>query len=126
MFFFFKQETAYEMRISDWSSDVCSSDLVGVAGLAPVIALRQPYHAAASHVDRRIDLEWRSRAHGVHRRKLASSRAPVAADRSGWNCAPQSRPLRTPAQNGLPCQAMAGEPKPPGEAEPCTNTARTP
>src|SRR3546814_6224444 len=28
-FFFFKQKTAYEMRISDWSSDVCSSDLVG-------------------------------------------------------------------------------------------------
>src|SRR3546814_5246690 len=30
-FFFFKQKTAYEMRISDWSSDVCSSDLVGDA-----------------------------------------------------------------------------------------------
>src|SRR3546814_8190436 len=29
MFFFFKQKTAYEMRISDWSSDVCSSDLCG-------------------------------------------------------------------------------------------------
>src|SRR3546814_6614243 len=28
MFFFFKQKTAYEMRISDWSSDLCSSDLV--------------------------------------------------------------------------------------------------
>src|SRR3546814_15582526 len=28
IFFFFKQKTAYEMRISDWSSDVCSSDLV--------------------------------------------------------------------------------------------------
>src|SRR3546814_11442744 len=27
VFFFFKQETSYEMRISDWSSDVCSSDL---------------------------------------------------------------------------------------------------
>src|SRR3546814_18572308 len=27
MFFFFKQKTAYDMRISDWSSDVCSSDL---------------------------------------------------------------------------------------------------
>src|SRR3546814_5861220 len=27
--FFFKQKTAYEMRISDWSSDVCSSDLLG-------------------------------------------------------------------------------------------------
>src|SRR3546814_6011293 len=37
LFFFFKQKTAYEMRISDWSSDVCSSDLarrhvVGAAG----------------------------------------------------------------------------------------------
>src|SRR3546814_1585625 len=31
MFFFFKQKTAYEMRISDWSSDVCSSDLWIVA-----------------------------------------------------------------------------------------------
>src|SRR3546814_14027462 len=30
-FFFFKQKTAYEMRISDWSSDVCSSDLGRVA-----------------------------------------------------------------------------------------------
>src|SRR3546814_4175805 len=29
LFFFFKQKTAYEMRISDWSSDVCSSDLTG-------------------------------------------------------------------------------------------------
>src|SRR3546814_12495582 len=29
-FFFFKQKTAYEMRISDWSSDVCSSDLASV------------------------------------------------------------------------------------------------
>src|SRR3546814_2290908 len=28
VFFFFKQKTAYEMRISDWSSDVCSSDLI--------------------------------------------------------------------------------------------------
>src|SRR3546814_1311196 len=30
-FFFFKQKTAYEMRISDWSSDVCSSDLADQA-----------------------------------------------------------------------------------------------
>src|SRR3546814_18812415 len=32
LFFFFKQKTAYEMRISDWSSDVCSSDLVEAVG----------------------------------------------------------------------------------------------
>src|SRR3546814_3539915 len=36
LFFFFKQKTAYEMRISDWSSDVCSSDLG---------AQQQPKHA---------------------------------------------------------------------------------
>src|SRR3546814_5607570 len=35
-FFFFKQKTAYEMRISDWSSDVCSSDLA----IADIRALR--------------------------------------------------------------------------------------
>src|SRR3546814_4118087 len=34
MFFFFKQKTAYEMRISDWSSDVCSSDLIPETRLA--------------------------------------------------------------------------------------------
>src|SRR3546814_4223119 len=31
LFFFFKQKTAYEMRISDWSSDVCSSDLLALS-----------------------------------------------------------------------------------------------
>src|SRR3546814_5590634 len=31
--FFFKQKTAYEMRISDWSSDVCSSDLLAAKGV---------------------------------------------------------------------------------------------
>src|SRR3546814_15399951 len=38
-FFFFKQKTAYEMRISDWSSDVCSSDLLAL-GLAREISER--------------------------------------------------------------------------------------
>src|SRR3546814_3791356 len=36
-FFFFKQKTAYELRISDWSSDVCSSDLIG-AIVAEILA----------------------------------------------------------------------------------------
>src|SRR3546814_2757703 len=43
-FFFFKQKTAYEMRISDWSSDVCSSDLA--AGEARGRA-RRPRHRRA-------------------------------------------------------------------------------
>src|SRR3546814_5037557 len=33
LFFFFKQKTAYDMRISDWSSDVCSSDLGSLMGV---------------------------------------------------------------------------------------------
>src|SRR3546814_4362452 len=35
LFFFFKQKTAYEMRISDWSSDVCSSDLLAGEDIGP-------------------------------------------------------------------------------------------
>src|SRR3546814_5608269 len=47
-FFFFKQKTAYEMRISDWSSDVCSSDLVE--------SDRTPISAPQPTVDRTGDL----------------------------------------------------------------------
>src|SRR3546814_5663142 len=39
LFFFFKQKTAYEMRISDWSSDVCSSDLLGDSARHPAAKL---------------------------------------------------------------------------------------
>src|SRR3546814_5520352 len=45
-FFFFKQKTADEMRIGDWSSDVCSSDLVG-AGTAFVTGYYEPEIAAS-------------------------------------------------------------------------------
>src|SRR3546814_7764656 len=37
-FFLFKQKTAYEMRISDWSSDVCSSDLFSDASIGMFVA----------------------------------------------------------------------------------------
>src|SRR3546814_9768648 len=39
--FFFKQKTAYEMRISDWSSDVCSSDLIAIPALLACSATHQ-------------------------------------------------------------------------------------
>src|SRR3546814_6194677 len=42
-FFFFKQKTAYEMRISDWSSDVCSSDLAGVSLLWGLVGYSLAY-----------------------------------------------------------------------------------
>src|SRR3546814_2581267 len=47
-FFFFKQKTAYEMRISDWSSDVCSSDLRPNPGTREK-ATHDPSRAAACH-----------------------------------------------------------------------------
>src|SRR3546814_1877511 len=76
MFFFFKQKTAYEVRISDWSSDVCSSDLachclrgnihlgqslqIGVAAEpAPVDAQRQRALRIVGGEDRRRSEERR-------------------------------------------------------------------
>src|SRR3546814_2618952 len=43
-FFFFKQKTAYEMRISDWSSDVCSSDLDTVKILRGLKSAFEAHH----------------------------------------------------------------------------------
>src|SRR3546814_2139474 len=56
LFFFFKQKTAYEMRISDWSSDVCSSDLRRLPGgdrkaFQPENAKRCPYEYTAPRPD---------------------------------------------------------------------------
>src|SRR3546814_11154525 len=49
MFFFFKQKTAYEMRISDWSSDVCSSDLCWPSSLRQALS-SWPELAQLAHV----------------------------------------------------------------------------
>src|SRR3546814_1273286 len=57
VFFFFKQKTAYEMRISDWSSDVCSSDLTEQR----VLAVARP---AAEH--HRVNLEAGNRQEQQH------------------------------------------------------------
>src|SRR3546814_2063453 len=54
--FFFKQKTAYEMRISDWSSDVCSSDLLGAVidslPMALTHALDQPVRCRHGFIHR--------------------------------------------------------------------------
>src|SRR3546814_1079371 len=51
MLFFFKQKTAYEMRISDWSSDVCSSDRLGTSRLETALLhqLDHPLGNVAAH-----------------------------------------------------------------------------
>src|SRR3546814_3810383 len=58
IFFFFKQKTAYEMRISDWSSDVCSSDLADALDLD---TLAGALLAAVEAADANEKEAWRSR-----------------------------------------------------------------
>src|SRR3546814_9217477 len=59
LFFFFKQKTAYEMRISDWSSDVCSSDLLAAHGhafgIADAAQRRSRKNAGADGADNAAD-----------------------------------------------------------------------
>src|SRR3546814_2504538 len=54
MGFFFKQKTAYEMRISDWSSDVCSADLAGEieSGFAQADVVHDAYYAEGAFAGR--------------------------------------------------------------------------
>src|SRR3546814_10423182 len=76
--FVFKQKTAYEMRISDWSSDVCSSDLAGVSacfGVSLVSRVRDLENVggdAAAVINREAALAGR-----VSRRFLASLGAAI-------------------------------------------------
>src|SRR3546814_12345971 len=75
--FFFKQKTAYEMRISDWSSDVCSSDLEKVDGrlqlcTEAILVPRQEQLA----LDERVD----DPAQALHR---GARHAPVVEEAAG-------------------------------------------
>src|SRR3546814_5331067 len=54
LFFFFKQKTAYELRISDWSSDVCSSDLQMFGDIEFGLALVDRHSERARFSDRAI------------------------------------------------------------------------
>src|SRR3546814_5819713 len=87
---FFKQKTAYEMRISDWSSDVCSSDLGWTKGRAPGRAVHIDHNREAGRGWPRHDIAPRSPPH----------RAPPPAQRTvrTLNC----RQGRASPENGLP------------------------
>src|SRR3546814_5751025 len=91
LFFFFKQKTAYELRISDWSSDVCSSDLTRNPGAASaarrginrrLLLLRRILHRPFNRLrplDWRLDRIAQLRA-GLRLRRLLRGRRrwPVA------------------------------------------------
>src|SRR3546814_17802150 len=78
-FFFFKQKTAYEMRISDWSSDVCSSDLIDCRIWPGVGSARVSTCLAASHRPARIT----ARAHRSEERRVGKE--CVSTCRSRWS-----------------------------------------
>src|SRR3546814_4543078 len=66
LIFFFKQKTAYEMRISDWSSDVCSSDLL-VYLYTPIHSRPVARGAIASIQDGFVVGRWISVEKALHR-----------------------------------------------------------
>src|SRR3546814_5802994 len=81
-FFFFKQKTAYEMRISDWSSDVCSSDLgEGQAVFAKEDGgmVGELARAALDHV---IQKHGETIADAAYARQAAFASRPIPAIRS--------------------------------------------
>src|SRR3546814_7198195 len=100
VFFFFKQKTAYEMRISDWSSDVCSSDLLAqhvaqvallghrpVAGLFDQVMRRQPadfgaqrHHHALGHDQAAGFVEIRSEERRVGKECVSTCRSRWSPD----------------------------------------------
>src|SRR3546814_4529552 len=105
-FFFFKQKTAYEMRISDWSSDVCSSDLGGGAGaVAGCKARLSPDHACPGAGGRERPGRFRS-----------AGRTGLAKPVREWQ--PASKPSDQPAYRALD-QTAASDPADDGGAISC-------
>src|SRR3546814_278494 len=93
-FFFFKQKTAYEMRISDWSSDVCSSDLA--VGRRPAFA---PAFLEVLGVQRKYACEREQQRDPSHRRHL-----PVVC---GWDKDGAYRRTMESAEAAVPCRGNA-------------------
>src|SRR3546814_10514665 len=86
-FFFFKQKTAYEMRISDWSSDVCSSDLPRGMRLAVVAdRLAVPQHPAClGPAEPGQDAQQRGLAAAIRSEERRVGKECVSTCRSRWS-----------------------------------------
>src|SRR3546814_4533939 len=82
LFFFFKQKTAYEMRISDWSSDVCSSDLSRHADDPHFEGLGDPRGRAADAAHAENDEGARPKTRSEERRV---GKECVSTCRSRWS-----------------------------------------
>src|SRR3546814_14492858 len=83
LFFFCKQKTAYEMRISDWSSDVCSSDRVAHARGGVGVGARpfgQRARIAAGQARVEVRLIGKARAHRRERERIVARAAEILDD----------------------------------------------
>src|SRR3546814_5490659 len=61
-FFFFKKKTAYEVRISDWSSDVCSSDLVTLDDVGQIAEVLLPSRLVETELMHQLGMAFRGYA----------------------------------------------------------------
>src|SRR3546814_10021551 len=115
-FFFFKQKTAYEMRISDWSSDVCSSDLAVHHPLLPDQPIRLAQAGPADRLFRR-DLRGLcvTRAAGHDRARHRASVLPAADRPAAARDGPQrsGRTFADRALSGGPCRIHGPAPRQP-------------
>src|SRR3546814_14976998 len=76
LFFFFKQKTAYDMRISDWSSDVCSSDLFAISA-------RQ---RRSAHLTRRVRERRKKLVRAPVGRRALSAGSRFSLGRTSMSC----------------------------------------
>src|SRR3546814_9813516 len=88
--FFFKQKTAYEMRISDWSSDVCSSDLsaLNVSNSKPNMKLwfhSAPLWKGSQFLDLRGEKNEQNYTHNIRSEERRVGKECVSTCRSRWS-----------------------------------------
>src|SRR3546814_8034583 len=82
-FLFFKQKTAYEMRISDWSSDVCSSDLLQL--LASSLAFVDPLDGRPRQFESLLRLAALDRMETMRSEESRVGKECVSTCRSRWS-----------------------------------------
>src|SRR3546814_648655 len=104
-FFFFKQKTSYELRISDWSSDVCSSDLLGARGVSGDRSRTDPARERATARD--ADPDRRGRRKRGRRTAAETERLDPARSRSA--ALGQLRKVQPPDQRNIGHQPAHGE-----------------
>src|SRR3546814_1688028 len=106
--FFFKQKTAYEMRISDWSSDVCSSDLAEIEPTASPTEAEPVVEKPKRTRRKKVEVAAEEAIAESAAETAAPEARPEAQPESRSEAEPQSEPeLRSEPDTGTPEQAPA-------------------